>query len=99
MSYKRKPTVIKFQEDYEKEKFINWAFNKSEPNEGINKAKNAMRLAQEDLESNTIRDKQKKIVVQVVGAHTLSKVKPGRVRRKLRKRDGENAIKTNYRRG
>ncbi|WP_449441948.1 hypothetical protein [Ureibacillus acetophenoni] len=99
MSFKRKPTVIKFDKDYDNQKFINWALNKSEPNKGINKAKNAMRLAQHSIELDKITNQPKKIVIQHVDSTTPSKVLPSRVRIKKRIRDGENEVNTNNRHG
>ncbi|WP_226680727.1 hypothetical protein [Sutcliffiella horikoshii] len=55
MSLKRKPTVIKFSQEEEKQKFYNWAVGPSEPSKGINKARDAMRLAQRN---NQFRSKR-----------------------------------------
>lgn len=60
MNFKRKPTVIKFNDEQEKQKFINWAFSKSEPNEKIDKVKDAMCLAQQHTISNSQKDKLNK---------------------------------------
>lgn len=52
LGLKRKPTVIKLAGKYQKEKFENWAFTKDEPSKGINKAREAMHLAQRNMRTN-----------------------------------------------
>ncbi|RKI97749.1 hypothetical protein D7X33_52995 [Butyricicoccus sp. 1XD8-22] len=66
MSFIRKPTVIKFNGESDKQRFENWAFSKSKTTAGINKAKNAMRLAQRNTEQATKNSKKTEDVEVVV---------------------------------
>jgi hypothetical protein len=112
MSLKRKRTVIKFSGDGEKQKFLNWALGKSEPTPKINKAKNAMRLAQKESESRPKRSELlEKIEVAVLPKHLVNHsstssseyVSRKRARRNRntakRKRNVTDGLVANYRRG
>ncbi|MDQ0882877.1 MULTISPECIES: hypothetical protein [Peribacillus] len=112
MSLKRKPTLIKFGGEDEKQKFLNWALEKSQPSKGINKAKDAMHSAQRNIELNSKRSELTgEVEIEVsrssrpghssnpaVIKASLSRRRSRRTHAK-RKRDGAYAITSNNRRG
>ena len=113
MSLKRKPTVIKFDREDERQKFLNWALGKSKPSNGLKRAKNAMHLAQRALKTNsqegelTVPLEEVKVPVRAYSRHSspsgVLNVSSGRLRSRRknakRKRDGAHAFTTNNRRG
>jgi len=108
MSLKRKPTIIKFDGEDEKQKFFNWALGKSQPSKGVNKAKAAMKLAQKNTELNSKRSQlTEKVEIEVSRSPYTSHLKISssreslreiRVKRK-RQRNGTHAFTSNNRRG
>jgi len=109
---KKKPIIIKFNKEDEKQKFHNWALEKSQSSNEINKAKKAMLLAQRNIELSSKRSElTEEVGIKVsTGFHsnpstTSTAIKTSSDKPKLQnshvkeKKDGTNAFTTNNRRG
>ncbi|WP_400243751.1 hypothetical protein AB3U99_21335 [Niallia sp. JL1B1071] len=108
MNLKRKPMVIKFTKDAERQKFFNWALGKNRSTEGISRAKAAMNLAQK----NELHSRRDEMLEEIkvwrssrLGHSSYMPVLKSSGRQRLqknhlkRKRDGNHAFTGNNRRG